>query len=64
MKTIYYNGQVYTGEGMKEAFVVEDGKFVFVGSNEEALKYSGEKINLHGKFICSGFNDSHMHFVN
>ena len=28
MKTIYYNGQVYTGKDKnRQAFVVEDGKF-------------------------------------
>ena len=65
MKTIYYGGAVYTGKlPLVEAFVVEDGKFVFAGSKEEALRYEGEKVNLEGKFVCAGFNDSHMHMLN
>ena len=65
MKTIYYGGAVYTGDlPLVEAFVVEDGKFIFAGSNEEALAYEGEKVNLEGKFVCAGFNDSHMHMLN
>ena len=65
MKTIYYGGQVYTGEmPLREAFIEENGKFVFAGMSADALKMeeAGDKcINLQGKFVCAGFNDSHMH---
>ena len=65
MKTIYYGGAVYTGTlPLVEAFVVEDGKFLFAGSNGEALAFEGEKVDLGGKFVCAGFNDSHMHLLN
>ena len=65
MKTVYYNGKVYTGQlPLAEAFVVEDGTFCFAGSNEEALAFEGEKTDLEGKFVCAGFNDSHMHLLN
>ena len=38
MKTIYLNGQVYTSDQeLQQAFVVENGLFSFVGSNEEVL---------------------------
>ena len=38
MRTIYHNAQVYTGQlPLQQAFVVEDGRFVFAGSNENAL---------------------------
>ena len=64
MKTIYYGGAVYTGTlPLVEAFVVEDGKFLFAGSNGEALAFEGEKVDLGGKFVCAGFNDSHMHLL-
>ena len=37
MKTIYYNGAVYTGTlPLAEAFAVENGRFLFAGTNEEA----------------------------
>lgn len=62
---LYYGGNVYTGEGFCEAFAVDDGKFCFVGTNEEAEKINAdERINLGGKFVCAGFNDSHMHLLN
>lgn len=39
MKTIYYNGKVYTGEmPLVTAFAVENGKFVFAGSDSEASR--------------------------
>ena len=67
MKTIYYNGTVYTGKmPLTQAFAVEDGKFVFAGSNRETrgLAECGDKlVDLEGGFVCSGFNDSHMHLL-
>lgn len=66
MKTVYYNAQVYTGRlPLQQAFAVEDGKFLFSGSNEDALALAAEKtVDLQGRFVCAGFNDSHMHLLN
>ncbi len=65
MKTVYYNGQVYTGTlPLKQAFAVENGRFCFAGTDQEALALEGEKQDLQGKFVCAGFNDSHMHLLN
>ncbi|MBQ1756856.1 MAG: amidohydrolase family protein, partial [Erysipelotrichaceae bacterium] len=65
MKTLYYNGTVYDGSQMAEAFIVEDGRFIFCGSNHEAEKYGyDEKTDLKGQFVCAGFNDSHLHLLN
>lgn len=68
MKTIYCNGTVYTGElSMCEAFVVELGRFVYVGTNEQAMamRRAGDEVkDLKGGFVCAGFNDSHMHLLN
>lgn len=65
MKTLYYNAQVYTGQlPLAQAFAVEDGRFVFVGTDAEAQKLSVDAaIDLHGAFVCPGFNDSHMHLL-
>ena len=60
MKTRYYNAKVYTGEGFADSFIVEDGVFVSVGTEDA----SAENIDLNGKFVCAGFNDSHMHTIN
>lgn len=67
MKQLYVNAQVFTGNGaMCQAFAIEDGKFVAVGSNEEvlAIKCDGDQVtDLKDKFVCAGFIDSHMHLV-
>ena len=66
MKTVYYNAQVYTGAlPLQQAFAVKDGKFIFAGSNADALALDAEQfIDLQGAFVCAGFNDSHMHLLN
>lgn len=68
MKTAFYNGTVYTGSlPTAQAFVVEDGKFVFAGSNADALALlcPGDSTqDLDGAFVCPGFIDSHMHLLN
>ena len=59
---VFHNATVYTGSGFAQAFAVENGQFVFVGSDAEAP--AGERIDLKGAFVCAGFNDSHMHLLN
>ena len=67
MRKIYTNGNIYTvTNGNAEAFVEEEGKFIYVGNNEDALSYKQEDseiIDLQNKFVTAGFNDSHMHVV-
>lgn len=60
---IWISGNVYTQGGRKEAFVTDEGKFVYVGDNEGALHYEGCVHDLKGAFVCAGFNDSHMHLL-
>ncbi len=68
MRHIFYNGRVYTGQlPLCSAFAVEDGRFVRVGSDEELLALAREgdsTTDLQGRFVCAGFNDSHMHLLN
>lgn len=67
MKTAYYNGLIYTGGALDQAFLVEDGCFGLVGKNEDvfaALSEGDERVDLQGRFVCPGFNDSHMHLLN
>ena len=67
MRTAYLNGRVYTGElPLREAFIVEDGRFSLVGSGAEivsALSDGDARVDLAGRFVCAGFNDSHMHLL-
>lgn len=66
MRIAYCNACVYTGQmPLQQAFIVEDEKFAFVGSNDRVLAQSfDEKVDLNGAFVCAGFNDSHMHLLN
>ncbi len=68
MKKIFFNGKVYTGGlPLREAFAVEDGRFAFVGDTKDALALAAEgdeTVDLGGRFVCAGFNDSHMHLLN
>ncbi len=67
MKTAYINARVYTGEGpLCEAFIVKDGIFTHTGSNKQILSLLSEDdrcMDLEGRFVCPGFNDSHMHLL-
>ena len=68
MRTIYTNGAVYTGAlPLCEAFVQENGRFLYAGGTEEAMTYRTAEtrvVDLDKRFVCPGFNDSHMHLVN
>ena len=67
MRTIFYNGQVYTGGWpLVSAFAVEDDEFIFAGNDADALALAGpedKRVDLNGRFVCAGFNDSHMHLL-
>lgn len=64
MKTVYYNGLIYTGTlPLVNCFAVENESFCFVGKEEDAPE-ADCRIDLCGKFVCAGFNDSHMHLLN
>lgn len=65
---VVYNAQVYTVDNdstVAEAFAVNQGKFVEVGSSAFIRrKYKGAReINLAGKPVYPGFIDAHAHFV-
>jgi len=70
MKTAFVNANVITIDAAKpraEAFLVEDGKFQKVGGREEVLAAAGaeaEVVDLGGKTVVPGFNDSHLHLLN
>ena len=68
MKTIYHGGNVFTGAlPLQSAFAVENGRFCAVGSDEEVLALAEKEdllVALQGRFVCPGFNDSHMHLLN
>jgi predicted amidohydrolase YtcJ len=66
--SMYYNGDILTMEGdsatYAEALVVKDGKILFVGTKDEAMKAAGEghqMIDLKGQTMLPGFIDAHGH---
>lgn len=67
MTTCYTNARVFTADMHTAAcFVVDGDRFTFVGNKEDALRAypDAEQIDLDGRFVCPGFNDSHMHLLN
>jgi predicted amidohydrolase YtcJ len=64
---VYYNGKIVTVWDEKpvvSAVAIRDGRFVTVGSDEEALALAGpetRKVDLEGKTVVPGLIDSHVH---
>lgn len=65
LKTVLINGKVYVEKNnFKEAIFIEDGIIKEVGTNEDILKNETDKIiDLQGKTVLPGFNDSHLHLL-
>ena len=65
--TVFVNAVVHTmttPSSRAEAFVVQGGAFVFVGSNSDALAFAGsgaERVDCGGRSVVPGFCDSHLH---
>jgi predicted amidohydrolase YtcJ len=64
---IYFNGKVSLGENQfAQAFVIKENRFVFVGTNTEALEFknsSSTVFDLRGKTVIPGLIDSHIHAI-
>lgn len=57
---LFTNGRVYTpGFGFSDTFAVRGNRFI---SPEEAA-CPDRTFDLHGRFVCPGFIDTHMHLV-
>ncbi len=65
--SVYTNGRIYTVEGdteWAEAVAIKDGKFIVVGSADDAAAVTGdatEVIDLEGRFVMPGLIDPHTH---
>jgi predicted amidohydrolase YtcJ len=66
---VFVGGHVWTGDRTKpvaEAIAVRGTKIIAVGTSLEIARLSGkptESVNLKGKWVFPGFNDSHLHFL-
>ncbi len=64
---VFKNGDIVTeenGNPHAEAIAIDDGKIVFVGSNDKVAEYIGKDTkvdDLQGKFVIPSFIDSHTH---
>jgi predicted amidohydrolase YtcJ len=69
MRKAFINGKVFTvneNQAYTEAIVVEGNKIIFTGSTKDArlqIDGSTDVIDLNGKLVVPGFNDSHLHFT-
>src|SRR3954470_11317695 len=65
---ILTNGRIWTGvpaQPRAEAVAVLDGRIVAVGASADIARWAGpatQTIDLAGKLVVPGFNDSHVHF--
>ena len=66
---VLMNGKIWTVDQnlpTAQALAVKDGKIIAVDSNRKVRKMIGpetEVLNVKGKLVLPGFNDSHTHFV-
>ena len=64
---IVYDGRIVTvdaGFSTAQAAAVKDGRFVRMGTDRAVLAAAGPKtvkVDLHGRTVLPGFNDSHQH---
>jgi len=65
LKTILKSGKIYVEKNnFQEAIFIENGIIQKVGINEEILKNNADNIiDLQGKTVLPGLNDSHMHLT-
>ena len=65
---IFVNGKIWTGDDAHpsaEALAISGDKIIAVGTNAEIKKLSVADtavVDLHGRFVTPGFQDSHLHF--
>lgn len=70
MQNIFINGSIYTMDTERpvaSAVVTEGNKITYVGESSAAIamrRSDSHVIDLNGKAVLPGFNDSHMHLVN
>lgn len=65
---IVHNAKIYTADenfSVAEAMVINDGKILAIGKNDDILKNyeSNQTVNAKGKSIFPGFIDAHCHFT-
>lgn len=66
---IVYNGKIATQDDARSfvsALAVKDGRILAAGSGPEVMRHACEstlRIDLHGRTVIPGLNDSHLHVI-
>jgi len=62
--TLLRNGSIHGTPGAT-ALAVEDGRIVFIGSDDRSTAYdgAGEMVDLRGAWVAPAFVDAHVHLV-
>ncbi|MGK5020856.1 amidohydrolase [Janthinobacterium sp. LB2P10] len=66
---ILHNGRFHTvdrTQPLASAVAIADGKFLAVGDLEDVMRHRGpatQVIDLHGRTVIPGLNDSHLHLI-
>jgi predicted amidohydrolase YtcJ len=62
---LLYNGKIVTVDdafSIRNAIAVKDGRVVAVGANDLVNRFNATRaIDLHGRTVLPGFNDTHVH---
>src|SRR5277367_6692917 len=62
---VLFNGKIVTVDdafSIHQAIVIKDGRIAAVGGNELRNQFSAARtIDLHGRMVMPGFNDTHIH---
>lgn len=60
--TVYYNGKIFADDKFHTALAVE-GEIIAAAGGSELLERhpAAEKVDLEGRLVLPGFNDSHLH---
>ena len=59
-----YNGRIATQDErrtMAQALAIKDGRVLAAGSDADLSRYAGKRIDLNGRTVIPGLNDSHSH---
>jgi predicted amidohydrolase YtcJ len=66
---IVFNGKIATQDEKRSfvtALAIKNGKIIATGRDEEVLRYARpdtQRIDLHGRTVIPGLNDSHIHVI-
>ena len=66
---ILLNGKIATQNDRRsfaEALAIRDGRFLAVGTEREIIAFKSDRtkvVNLNGRTVIPGLNDSHMHLI-